>query len=268
MARPTRTKEILTRCAEELTVELDSPGLKADRKKAVVRQLAQVGLALARIEHRAAVKREAKPKAEPAPPAEAPAPVPYLLGGEDPAQAMLKKIREAAIEPPPAVPDNESPSEETADAVVVNPAPAAPTPEDDPAEKPEREADSEPDNLAVRKTDDGPTSELMIARHLWGRDRRSDTRVGRMWFVEMPGVLPVEELQRPPTDRPSSWGLTIDLERTTRPVVVDNSDWQGNPLQDARHTLQPEPKLAPMERPARDLRKFLNDVATGRDDAD
>jgi hypothetical protein len=145
MARPTATKAVLTRCAAELSTELDSPGLKTDRKKAVIRQLTQVGLALARIEHRTAAKQEAKIKAaQPTPPASAErvepksdwdpgedfVPTPGLLGtpaGQEPARN-------------PNTPDvgailggkDTRPIEATRGATTLPPAPQGPVPDEDP----------------------------------------------------------------------------------------------------------------------------------------
>jgi hypothetical protein len=60
MARPSQTRKILNTVGAELQQELKSPGLSAERKKSVLRQLGQVGIALARLDHQEFKRREVK----------------------------------------------------------------------------------------------------------------------------------------------------------------------------------------------------------------
>lgn len=248
MARPRSPRKVLEGIISRLEHELADPSTSKARRRTIDRQLLQATLGLLRLQRqqdeRKSAAKQQEPKTEPKPEPE-PALVRNLLG--DPALAMHQRLCEAA--------QDESPSPDDPDAATATPDVAEPTTEDAKTEDPE----------PVRKDDDEPKLtydlEATLREKLGGRTVRKHPL---FYSLPLPGEIPPPSSQQP-APKISWWAGGPEYPELQKPTAVDNSDWSGNRIQDAQHSLRPKPELAHMDSPRRDLRQFLNDVAAGKD---
>lgn len=291
MARPLSPRKILEEIISRLEEELSDPSTTKARRHAVDRQLLQAALGLVRLQklrdekklqdQKKAAAEEHEHRAEPEPL------IPSLLG------SPTKKVEEYRAEPKPLLSkllgreyvqwttDNESPSGQSNDAATATAAPAGSSPDDPQDEDSDTEAedsdieddedpntgtedpDPEPDE-PVRKTDDEPETICDLKTALERRVRGLPVHEHPLiCFLPMPGELPPPAPQQP-APRLSWWVGGPGCPEPQKPIVVDNSDWDGNRIQDPRYEVrQAEP--VHMDSPKRKLHQFLADVVAGKD---